>query len=164
MSRRTSVAHFPCSIARTLDVVGDWWTLLVVRDVSFGLHRFEQLQQNLGIARNVLTDRLMWLVDTEVLERRPYQERPERFEYHLTPKGDDLFRVLMALWSWGDTWTAGAGGPPMRLFHKPADAPADQRGHECHPVVVCGTCAEPLERRRVRVARRRPTGGPQRPT
>ena len=163
------MAHFPCSIARTLDVVGDWWTLLVVRDVSLGRHRFEQIQQNLAIARNILTDRLTWLVDHEVLERRPYQERPERFEYHLTPKGDDLFPVLMALWAWGDKWAAGTDGPPLDLVHKPADAPPDRRGHACHPVVVCGTCAEPLERRRVRVALRKPAGDPatdgaQRPT
>ena len=156
MSRRTSVAHFPCSIARTLDEVGDWWTLLVVRDVSLGRHRFEQIQQNLAIARNILTDRLTWLVDHEVLERRPYQERPERFEYRLTDKGEDLFGVLMALWAFGDTWLAGETGPPWTLRHRSAAATPDDAGHVCHPVVVCDECGEPLRRRRVRVARVRP--------
>lgn len=149
------MAHFPCSIARTLDVVGDWWTLLIVRDVALERHRFEEIQQNLGIARNVLTERLTWLVDNGILERRRYQERPERFEYHLTAKGDGLFQVLMALWAWGDDWAAGPEGPPLQLFHKPADLPPGERGHECHPVVVCTTCGERLERRRVRVARAR---------
>lgn len=157
MAKRTSVAHFPCSIARTLDVVGDWWTLLIVRDVSLGLHRFEQIQENLGIARNVLTERLNHLVDQEILRRERYQERPERFEYRLTPKGDDLFGILMALWAWGDRHEAGPQGPPLALYHKPATAAEGERGHACSPLTVCATCGEPLDRRRVRVARRRPT-------
>lgn len=158
MAKRTSVAHFPCSIARTLDVVGDWWTLLIVRDVSLGLHRFEQIQENLGIARNVLTDRLGHLVDEGILRRERYQERPDRFEYRLTPKGDDLFGILMALWAWGDAHEAGPDGPPLALYHRPSSAKEDERGHACSPRIVCATCGETLERRRVRVARRRTTG------
>lgn len=158
MAKRTSVAHFPCSIARTLEVVGDWWTLLVVRDVSLGLHRFEQIQENLGIARNVLTDRLNHLVEHGILRRDQYQERPDRFEYRLTPKGDDLFAVLMALWAWGDAHQAGPDGPPLALYHRSAATPEGERGHVCHPAVVCGTCGEPVDRRRVRVARSRKSG------
>jgi DNA-binding HxlR family transcriptional regulator len=154
MARRTSVAHFPCSIARTLDVVGDWWTLLVVRDVSLGLHRFDQIQENLGIARNVLTERLHHLVDEGILRREPYQEHPERFEYRLTSKGDDLFGILMALWAWGDEHEAGPEGPPLALFHRPSTAAEGERGHVCHPQVVCSTCGERLRRRRAEVAQR----------
>ena len=92
-----------CSIARALEVVGDRWTLLVIRDVGVGHHRFDELLGSLGIASNVLTDRLNRLVDAEVLERVRYNERPERFEYHLTEKGLELWIALLALMQWGDS-------------------------------------------------------------
>jgi DNA-binding HxlR family transcriptional regulator len=91
-----------CSIARALEVVGDRWTLLVIRDVVLGLHRFDELIESLGIASNVLTDRLSRLADTGVLHRVRYSERPERFEYHLTEKGLELGVALLALMHWGD--------------------------------------------------------------
>jgi DNA-binding HxlR family transcriptional regulator len=91
-----------CSIARTLEVVGDRWTLLVVRDIALGLHRFDELLDSLGVASNVLTDRLNRLVDEDVLERVPYRERPPRFEYRLTKKGRELGVALLALMQWGD--------------------------------------------------------------
>jgi DNA-binding HxlR family transcriptional regulator len=91
-----------CSIARTLEVVGDRWTLLVIRDVVFGIHRFDQLLASLGVASNVLTDRLSRLVDEGILERVRYSERPERFEYHLTDKGRELGISLIGLMQWGD--------------------------------------------------------------
>ena len=91
-----------CSIARALEVVGDRWTLLVVRDVAVGRHRFDELLESLGIASNVLTDRLNRLVDAGVLHRVRYNERPERFEYHLTEKGLELGVALLALMQWGD--------------------------------------------------------------
>ena len=92
-----------CSIARALEVVGDRWTLLVIRDVGVGHHRFDELLESLGIASNVLTDRLNRLVDAGVLERVRYNERPERFEYHLTEKGLELWVALLALMQWGDS-------------------------------------------------------------
>src|SRR5436190_21760227 len=92
-----------CSIARALEVVGDRWTLLVIRDVGVGRHRFDQLLESLGIASNVLTDRLNRLVDAGVLRRVRYSERPERFEYHLTEKGLELAVALLALMQWGDS-------------------------------------------------------------
>src|SRR6185437_16671788 len=98
-----------CSIARALEVLGDRWTLLVIRDAFLGVHRFDDFQRDLGVARNVLSDRLARLVDEGLLERRRYQERPERFEYRLTEKGLDLFEVLAALMHWGDRWYAPAG-------------------------------------------------------
>jgi len=91
-----------CSIARTLEVVGDRWTLLVVRDIALGKHRFDELQASLGVASNVLCDRLNRLVAEGVLERVRYSERPERFEYRLTRKGRELGTPLLALMQWGD--------------------------------------------------------------
>jgi DNA-binding HxlR family transcriptional regulator len=91
-----------CSIARALEVVGDRWTLLVIRDLERGRHRFDQLLESLGIASNVLTDRLNRLVEAGVLHRVRYSERPERFEYHLTEKGLELAVSLLALMHWGD--------------------------------------------------------------
>src|SRR5690348_10545527 len=91
-----------CSIARTLEVVGDRWTLLILRDVALGLRRFDELHADLGVATNVLTDRLNRLVSDGILERTRYRERPERYEYRLTAKGGELGVVLLALMQWGD--------------------------------------------------------------
>jgi DNA-binding HxlR family transcriptional regulator len=91
-----------CSIARSLELVGERWTLLIVRDLILGLSRFDQLLESLGIATNVLTDRLNRLVDEGIVERVRYSERPERFEYRLTKKGRELGLVLLALMQWGD--------------------------------------------------------------
>jgi DNA-binding HxlR family transcriptional regulator len=91
-----------CSIARTLEVVGDRWTLLVVRDVALGVHRFDELLESLGVASNVLSDRLNRLVEEGILDRVPYSERPLRHEYRLTPKGRELGVALLALMQWGD--------------------------------------------------------------
>jgi DNA-binding HxlR family transcriptional regulator len=105
-----------CSIARALEVVGERWTLLIVRDAFLGLRRFEQFQQSLGIARNVLTDRLNRLVDEGILERVRYSERPERYEYRLTRKGRDLNLALAGLRQWGDKYISQK--PPTVLRRK----------------------------------------------
>ena len=107
-----------CSIARALEVVGERWTLLIIRDVLLGLSRFDQLQESLGIARNVLTDRLNRLVDEGVLERVLYSERPERYEYQLTKKGLDLQIALTALRQWGDDYLSEK---PPRLLRRKID-------------------------------------------
>jgi len=107
-----------CSVARALEVLGDRWTLLVIRDAFAGVRRFDDFQRDLGIARNVLSDRLQRLVDEDVLERQRYQERPERFEYRLTPKGVDLWRALISLRKWGDRYYAPADGPPRVVRHR----------------------------------------------
>ncbi|MGW2178713.1 winged helix-turn-helix transcriptional regulator [Streptomyces sp. NPDC001732] len=109
MPQRTSLADADCAIAQALDVVGDWWTLLIVRDTARGVHRFDALQQELGVSRKVLTERLRLLVDAGVLSREPYQDRPPRYEYRLTPRGRALLPVLIALQDWGDTWVLGEG-------------------------------------------------------
>lgn len=105
-----------CSIARALEIVGERWTLLIVRDAFRGLRRFEELQANLGVARNVLTDRLNRLVEEGILERVLYSERPERYEYQLTPKGRDLNLALAGLRQWGDQYLSEQ--PPTMLRRK----------------------------------------------
>jgi DNA-binding HxlR family transcriptional regulator len=135
--KRTSFASFDCSIARSLELVGEWWTPLVLRSVFLGVTRFDDIQRDLGIARNVLADRLDALVEAGMLERRPYQRNPVRHEYLLTDKGRDFCPVLMALMAWGDRWTAGEQGPPARLRH-------DACGSLTTPVVSCSECGEPL--------------------
>jgi DNA-binding HxlR family transcriptional regulator len=107
-----------CSVAKTLEVVGERWTLLIVRDAMLGLRRFDQFQESLGIARNVLTDRLNRLVDEGILERVLYCERPERFEYHLTAKGRDLLIPLAGLRQWGDKYLSEK---PTRVLRRKTD-------------------------------------------
>jgi DNA-binding HxlR family transcriptional regulator len=107
-----------CSIARALEIVGERWTLLIVRDVFLGLRRFDDLQASLGVARNVLTDRLNRLVDEGVLERVRYSEHPPRYEYRLTPKGLDLNVALTALRQWGDRYLCEQ---PPRLLRRKSD-------------------------------------------
>jgi DNA-binding HxlR family transcriptional regulator len=111
--RRASFEEMNCSVAQTLEVVGDWWSLLIVRDAFFGISRFEDFQGRLGIARNTLTDRLEWLCRHEILERVPYQQHPVRYDYVLTSKGRDLETLLLAMLAWGDRWTVTAGSPPV---------------------------------------------------
>ena len=107
-----------CSIARALEVVGDRWTLLVIRDVVLGGHRFDELLASLGVASNVLTDRLGRLVAEGILERVRYSERPERFEYHLTRKGRELGVCLVALMQWGDRYISEK---PPRIARRSRD-------------------------------------------
>lgn len=135
--RRTSFSEFNCSIARTLDTVGEWWTLLILRDVFLGVTRFDDIQRDLGIARNVLTDRLDALLESGVLEQRAYQERPLRHEYVLTDKGRDLQSVLLAIMAWGDRWESSESGPPVSLRHEGC-------GELTTPALVCSCCGEPL--------------------
>jgi DNA-binding HxlR family transcriptional regulator len=135
---KVDLSAMPCSIARSLDVIGEGWTILVLRDVFRGIRRFDELQRNLGIATNVLTARLKRLVDEGLLERRPYEQRPPRYEYHLTAKGRDLYPVLIALVNWGDKYLAGAGGPPRVMVHKVCGKPTS-------PMLVCSECGEPVE-------------------
>jgi DNA-binding HxlR family transcriptional regulator len=113
-----------CSIAQTLDVVGDPWTLLIVRDALFGTTRFDDFRRSLGIPRATLASRLDTLVEHGVMERRRYQERPERHEYVLTDKGRDLRRVMISLLQWGDTWS-DLDPPPVTLVDLDTDEPIE---------------------------------------
>lgn len=130
--KRTALADHPCSIARTLDAAGEWWAPLIVRDVAYGVRRFSEIQENLGISANVLSDRLDALVREGLLVPRLYQDRPPRHEYHLTEMGRDLIPALIALMQWGDRWRWPGGRGPVRVLHE-----------ECgHPVRVEMRCAD----------------------
>ncbi len=125
----TELADADCAIAQALAVVGEWWSLLVVRDVAGGLHRFDQLQAELGVSRKVLTQRLVTLVDHGVLERRRYCEHPPRHEYHLTDKGRGLLPVLVALQDWGTRHVVGDGALTA------TSAPTSQEAQRVHELV-----------------------------
>lgn len=136
---RKSFSDMDCSVAQCLEVVGEWWSMLVVRDVFLGVTRFEDLQRRLGISRNILQQRLEKLVGAGVLEKVPYCERPLRYEYRLTAKGRDLWPVLTAMRQWGDRYAAPAG-PPVQLRHKGC-------GELAEPASVCGSCGEAVQAR-----------------
>ena len=126
-----------CSIARTLDVVGERWALLVVREVFLGNHRFDQMVRRTGAPRDTLTARLRTLVEAGVLERRQYSDHPPRFEYQLTDAGRDLYPVILSLLHWGDVHLAGRDGPPLVLEHS--------CGHRLVPEVTCHACREVVD-------------------
>ncbi len=130
------VGGLPCSIARALSVVGDRWTLLVLREAFSGVTRFEGFQGRLGISRNVLASRLARLTAEGVFEQVAYQEGPRRHAYRLTAKGQDLYPVLVSLLAWGDRWLAGPEGPPVRLVHA--------CGAHIQPRSACPECGEEL--------------------
>lgn len=135
--RRTSFRRWPCSIARTVDLLGDAWTPLVLREAFYGITRFDRFQAELGIARNTLTDRLTRLVDEGMLRKESYQSDPARYEYLLTDKGKDFYPVLAAMSAWGDRWLDGGRGRPITTHHRTC-------GHDTEAKVVCAACAQPL--------------------
>jgi DNA-binding HxlR family transcriptional regulator len=139
MEQSTGV-HRACSVARTLEILGDRWTFLILREAFFGVRRFEAFQKKLGIARNILTDRLKHLLSHEILERQQYEERPPRFEYRLTERGLDLYGIVLAFMRWGDRWLAGDAGVPLLLIH-------DRCGRRLRPSMVCTYCGEEAEAR-----------------
>lgn len=142
--RRTKFNEWPCSIARTTDLFGDWWTPLVLREAFYGSRRFDDFVERLGIGRNVLTARLTRLVDEGILRTEPYQERPVRNEYRLTDKGRALFDVLAAMIRWGDDWLADEAGPPAELVDR-------RSGKVVRPLVVDEATGEPIDPRNITV-------------
>ncbi len=124
-------------MARSLDMIGEWWTLLIIRDLFYGINTFDSLCRDLGIARNILANRLKKLVDRGLIEKRTEEKGSRRQAYRLTPKGKDLFPIIMALVAWGDRWEA-PDGPPI-LFKHQTD------GHPARPLVICAECGEPLK-------------------
>lgn len=133
-----------CSVFRALEVLGERWTMLVIREAFFGTRRFEDFQRNTGMARNILSSRLQGLVGHGILVRKQYQDRPARFEYRLTQKGLDLYPALIALMTWGDRYTPGAVDRPIVLEHRAC-------GHETIPTLTCAECGEPIDARAMRV-------------
>ena len=138
--KRATFENEPCSIARSLDVLGDWWNPLILRECLYGVHRFQDMQRWLGIGRNILATRLKLLVDEGLLEKRSYQDKPPRFEYHLTEKGYDAAAVLLAVMRFGEKWYFERGREPIRLTDRAT-------GQQVRPVLVDERTGEPLDLR-----------------
>ena len=133
---KADLSELPCSLARSLQVIGEWWTLLVLRDLCSGWNRFDEIHEHLGIARNILKVRLDSLIENEMAYRRQYSERPDRFEYLPTEKGLDFMPAVLAIVAWGDRWTS-QGRPPMLFKHQTC-------GHDMTATVVCSACGAPI--------------------
>ena len=133
----TSFGDLHCSLSRTLDLVGDRWTLLVVRDLALGISRFDAIARNLRVSRKVLTQRLQTLAEQGLVERTAYQDNPLRYDYRLTDKGNDLSLVLLAMQTFGDKWSFAEEGPPLQWRHLLC-------GELASPVQCCDQCGEPL--------------------
>jgi DNA-binding HxlR family transcriptional regulator len=135
-----------CSVARTLEFLGEKWALLALREVFVGVRRFDRIQANTGAPRDVLTRRLRTLVANGILERRQYSDRPPRFEYRLTPAGRELLPVLLTLQSWGDRHLSGE--PPVVYEHA--------CGEVFEPLLVCTSCHEEVRNRDLRILHEQP--------
>jgi DNA-binding HxlR family transcriptional regulator len=140
---RTSFAEMRCSLARGLDLIGDWWSPLIVRDLFLGVTRFDALVEDLGISRNLLTLRLRALARNGIVERTAYRERPVRYEYRLSEAGRDLVPAILALTAWGDRWARPREGSPILFVHEAC-------GRRFRPQVTCSACGEPLSAAAVR--------------
>ena len=136
------VGEMPCSVARTLSVIGDRWTLLILRNAFMRTRRFDDFQTQLGMTRHVLAERLNRLVEAGILQKIPYQEKPVRYEYKLTEKGLDLYPVLLALTVWGDKWMDQGKGPPVEYIHRKCE-------HKFTPTMTCPECGEAVHAREV---------------
>lgn len=134
----------PCSMARTISVIGDRWTLMILRDCFLRIRRFEDFERSLGITRHLLADRLRKLVKAGVLRKVAYSERPKRHEYRLTEKGIDLYPIMMSIVHWGDAYMAGAKSRPLLHEHIAC-------GHTFDPVMTCSHCEEEITAGAVRV-------------
>ena len=143
--RRASFDDLDCSVAHTLEIIGEWWTPLILRDALLGVTRFGDFQERLGIARNILAARLDALVEHGVMKKVPYQDHPVRYDYKLTAKGRDLWLVIAALREWGDRWEA-PDGSPVEVVHEPC-------GNVMHIVPTCSACGEALSPFDLRVRR-----------
>jgi DNA-binding HxlR family transcriptional regulator len=139
-----ALADEPCSVARSVAVIGDRWTLMILRDLFLGVRRFEDFERRLSISRSIIAERLKRLTDEGVLKKVAYQDRPVRHEYRLTDKGLALHPVIMAVVHWGDTWYAGEAGPPLLHRHKAC-------GCDFAPVMTCSECGVPVTARDVEV-------------
>jgi DNA-binding HxlR family transcriptional regulator len=137
MPPRTSFETYDCSIARTMAVLGEPWTALILRDLFIGVSRFDALHAHLGVSRKVLTARLARLVSDEIVVKRAYTKRPERFDYLLTDKGWQLCDILLAISAWGDRWTMDGTGPPALIRHRGCGQPTAAE-------IRCSHCGEPL--------------------
>ena len=135
---RTSFAQMRCSLARGLEMIGDWWSPLIIRDLFLNVARFDELVEDLGISRNLLTRRLKSLVANGIIERTAYRHGPTRYSYHLTAAGRDLVPAILALTAWGDRWARPREGSPIWFVHGTC-------GHQFEPRVTCSACGEAIE-------------------
>jgi DNA-binding HxlR family transcriptional regulator len=148
--RRTRFDDWPCPIARTTDLIGDWWTPIIMREAFSGRRRFDEIRDAIGVPPAVLAARLERLVAEGLLTKVLYEERPPRYEYRLTEKGRAFWPVLAAMWRWGTDWCFDAEGqPPLMLVDR-------ETRKEIRPVVVDERTGEPVDVRRTRVRQRRP--------
>jgi len=145
--RWSEIGEQDCSVARTLSVIGDRWTMLVLREAFMRTRRFDDFQRNTGAPRPILADRLRLLVDNGVLARHPYGNHPDRYEYRLTQKGLELYPVVVSLLTWGDRWMTEGDDPPVELRHKDC-------GHAIHPELACPECGEWVGARDIRAESR----------
>lgn len=136
------LGELPCSIARSLSVIGDRWTILILRNAFLRVRRFDDFQQQLGITRHILADRLAKLVEAGVFTKVLYQQRPPRYEYRLTEQGRDLYPILLALVAWGDRYLDGGKGPPLQYRHQHC-------GKTFRPTMTCSECGEAIDAREV---------------
>ena len=139
---RKSFSEMDCSVAQCLEVIGEWWSMLIVRDAFLGVTRFEEFQRRLGISRNILRTRLSALVEAGVLVRVPYSQHPPRDDYRLSAKGRDLWPVLTTMRQWGDRYAA-PDGPPVNLVHRGCST-------KTNALLVCEVCGDPMDARSVR--------------
>jgi DNA-binding HxlR family transcriptional regulator len=142
---RKSFADMHCSVAQCLEVIGEWWSMLIIRDAFLGVTRFDQFQERLGISRNVLNQRLAHLVEAGVLVKVPYLDHPPRYDYRLTEKGRDLWPVLTTMRQWGDKYAAPEG-PPLEVIHK-------ECGHPLDAVMTCSACGQRVAARDARAVK-----------
>ena len=136
------IGQQPCSIARTLSVVGDRWTMLIIRNAFMGLRRFDDFQENLGVTRHVLSERLKRLVENEILQKVQHPDRADRFEYRLTEKGLQLYPILLSMTNWADQWMDQGLGAPVQYQHKAC-------GKIFQPLLTCSECGESIQARQV---------------
>jgi len=137
---RSDLSHTTCTVARTIEIVGDVWALMVLREMFLGSRRFDDLQTQTGVSPHILSRRLKRLVAEDIVGRRLYSEHPPRYEYRLTRKGRDLWPVIIALKGWGDRWLDRPGPPPVTLQHASC-------GKRTRPIFVCSACGDPIDAR-----------------
>ena len=138
--KKTDIApdHRTCSVARAIDILGDRWIFLILREAFFGVRYYDKFLSNLGIATNILSNRLKRLVENNIMEKHKDSNDSRRIKYRLTDKGRDLYPVTLAFMQWGDKWMADENGPPLLLHHTSCD-------HTLEPVMCCTHCKEIID-------------------